>query len=66
MSAAYNNGFVQWLGLGFSFGKTSMIRNFVLYLFWSVFNHKPLKQSRQTLAASVKTNQLKITILKWK
>jgi hypothetical protein len=33
-----NNGFVQWLGLGFSFGKTSMIRNFVLYLLWSVLN----------------------------
>ena len=44
-----NSGFVQWLGLGFSFGKTSMIRNFVLYLLWSVFNHKPLKQSRRTL-----------------
>tara|TARA_R110000823_G_scaffold90554_7_gene200062 strand:+ start:1823 stop:1987 length:165 start_codon:yes stop_codon:yes gene_type:complete len=44
-----NNGFVQWLGLGFSFGKTSMIRNFVLYLFWSVLNHKPLKQSRKTI-----------------
>jgi hypothetical protein len=44
----YNNGFVQWLGLGFSFGKTSMIRNFVLYLLWSVLNHKPLKQSRKT------------------
>jgi hypothetical protein len=34
----YNSGFVQWLGLGFSFGKTSMIRNFVLYLLWSVIN----------------------------
>jgi hypothetical protein len=33
-----NNGFVQWLGLGFSFGKTSMICNFVLYLLWSVSN----------------------------
>jgi hypothetical protein len=37
-NAAANNGFVQWLGLGFSFGKTSMIRNFVLYLLWSVLN----------------------------
>jgi hypothetical protein len=51
-----NSGFVQWLGLGFSFGKTSMIRNFVLYLFWSVFNHKPLKQSRKTLATSSQKN----------
>lgn len=33
-----NNGFVQWLGLGFSFGKTSMSRKVVLYLLWSVLN----------------------------
>tara|TARA_R110000850_G_scaffold18580_4_gene57136 strand:+ start:283202 stop:283369 length:168 start_codon:yes stop_codon:yes gene_type:complete len=33
---AANNGFIKWLGLGFSFGKTSMIRNFVLFLLRSV------------------------------
>jgi hypothetical protein len=55
---AVNNDFAQWLGLSFSFGKSSMIRNFVLYLLWSMSNHQEQEKKPYDVVRQLKKQKI--------